>query len=118
MHKGVESCDSVVITAEDVAIDRMDRTLSFLGSDGNVVAVEISHAAWKFDPIGVRDKIKVPEYELIVPYLANADKSRKQIRGYGCKVSKRRERPVGAAIEALDNSAKDNIMSERGIHRL
>jgi len=47
----------------------MDRTLSLLGPDGNVVAVEISHAAWKFDPIGVRDKIMVPEYELIVPYL-------------------------------------------------
>ena len=50
--QGVELGDGVVITAEVVAIDRVDRTLALLGPDGNVVAVEVSHAARNFDQIG------------------------------------------------------------------
>ena len=57
--QGVEVGDAVVLTAEVVAIDRVDRTLALLGPDGNVVAVEVSHAARNFDQIKIGDQVKV-----------------------------------------------------------
>jgi hypothetical protein len=43
--QGVVLGDGVVITAEVVGIDRVDRTLMLLGPEGNVVEIEVSHEA-------------------------------------------------------------------------
>lgn len=67
--QGVELGDGVVITAEVVGIDRVDRTLMLLGPEGNVVELEVSHAASNFDEIEIGDQVKIEYYESVALYL-------------------------------------------------
>jgi hypothetical protein len=65
----VEVGEDVVITAEVVGIDRVDRTVMLLGPDGNVVEIEVSHAARNFDQIELGDQVRVEYYESVALYL-------------------------------------------------
>src|SRR5688572_24979078 len=67
--QGIELGDGEVITAEVVGIDRVDRTLMLLESGGNVVELEVSHAARNFDQIEVGDQVKIEYYESVALYL-------------------------------------------------
>ncbi len=51
--QGVKVGRAVEITAEVVAIDRVDRVVALLGPKGNVVEVEVGHEARNFDQIEV-----------------------------------------------------------------
>jgi hypothetical protein len=48
MPKGLEIGNSVVITADLVAIDKSDRTVALLGPEGNVVVLEVGPCCKKF----------------------------------------------------------------------
>ena len=50
---GVELGDTEVITALIVGIDKQDRTLTFIGPEGNVSHIEVGEAARNFDQIRV-----------------------------------------------------------------
>lgn len=103
--QGVEVGDAVVLTAEVVAIDRVDRTLALLGPDGNVVAVEVSHAARNFDQIKIGDQLKVEYYESVALYLGKHGQKPEADAGLVVARSAKGEKPAGVAVEAVDVSA-------------
>jgi hypothetical protein len=69
MPKGLEIGNSVVITAEVVAIDKSDRTVALLGPEGNVVVLEVGSAARNFNQVKVGDMVKAEYYESIAIYI-------------------------------------------------
>lgn len=103
--QGVELGDAVVITAEVVGIDRADRTLALLGPDGNVVGVEVSHAARNFDQIAVGDQVKAAYYESVALYLGQAGEMPEEAAGLVAARSAKGDKPAGIAVEAVDISA-------------
>lgn len=104
--QGVELGDGVVVTAEVVAIDRVDRALALLGPDGNVVAVEVSHAARNFDQIEIGDQVKVAYYESVALYLGKRGQKPDGTVGLVAARSAKGEMPAGIAVEAVDISAE------------
>ena len=103
--QGVEVGDAVVLTAEVVAIDRVDRTLALLGPDGNVVAVEVSHAARNFDQIKIGDQVKVEYYEAVALYIGKHGQKPEEDAGLVVARSAKGEKPAAIAVEAVDVSA-------------
>lgn len=95
----------MVITAEVVGIDRVDRSVLLLGPEGNVVEVEVSHAARNFDQIEVGDQVKIEYYESVALYLGKhgekPDASADLVAGRSAKGDK----PGGIVVEAVDISA-------------
>jgi ribosomal 50S subunit-recycling heat shock protein len=104
--QGVELGDSVVITAEVVAIDRVDRTLALLGPDGRVVVVEVDHTARNFDQITVGDMLKVEYYESIALYIGKKGQKPDATAGLVAARSAKGDKPAGVVVEAVDVSAK------------
>jgi hypothetical protein len=104
--QGVELGDGVVITAEVVAIDRVDRTLALRGPDGNVVAVEVSHAARNFDQIRVGDMVKITYYESVALYIGKKGQKPEESAGLVTARSAKGAMPAGIAVEAVDISAE------------
>ena len=104
-QEGVEVGDVVVITAEVVAIDRVDRTLALLGPDGNVVAVEVSHAARNFDQIKIGDQVKIEYYEAVAIYIGKHGQKPEETAGLVVARSKKGEKPGAVVVEAVDVSA-------------
>ena len=104
--QGVELGDSVVVTAEIVAIDRADRALALLGPDGNVVAVEVSHAARNFDQIEVGDQVKVAYYESVAMYLGKRGQKPEGTVDLVAARSVKGDMPAGIVVEAVDISAE------------
>ena len=101
----VELGDGVVITAEVVAIDRVDRTLALLGPEGNVVAVEVSHAARNFDQIRVGDQLRIEYYESVAIYLGKPGTQPEATAGLVAARAKKGDKPAGVAVETVDVSA-------------
>ena len=56
---GVGLSELSVMTAKVVAIDRVDRNVTLRGSGGDVITVEVSHAARNFDQIEIGDRVKI-----------------------------------------------------------
>jgi hypothetical protein len=103
--QGVEVGDVVVISAEVVAIDKVDRTLALLGPDGNVVAVEVSHAARNFDQIRIGDQVKIEYYEAVAIYIGKHGQKPEEDAGLVVARSKKGEKPGAVVVEAVDVSA-------------
>jgi len=104
--EGVEFGDGVVITAEVVAIDRVDRTVVLLGSEGNVVAVEVGPEARNFDQIEVGDMVKAKYYESVALYLGKKGEKPGVTRGIVAARSAKGDMPAGAVVETVDVSAE------------
>jgi len=103
--QGVELGDGVVITAEVVAIDKVDRTLTLLGPQGNVVSLEVGHAARNFDQIEIGDQVKVEYYESVALYLGKHGQKPDASEGLVAARSKKGDKPAGVVVEAVDVSA-------------
>jgi hypothetical protein len=103
--QGVELGDGVVITAEVVGIDRVDRTLMLLGPAGNVVEIEVSHAARNFDQIEVGDQVKIEYYEAVALYLGKRGQKPDASAGLVAARSAKGDKPGGIVVEAVDVSA-------------
>jgi hypothetical protein len=103
--QGVELDDGVIITAEVVGIDRADRTLALLGPDGNIVGIEVSHAARNFDQIEVGDHVKVEYYESVALYVGRAGQKPEDTVGLVAARAAKGDKPAGIAVEAVDVSA-------------
>lgn len=104
--QGVELGDGVELTAEVVAIDRVDRTLALLGTDGNVVTVEVGHEARNFEQIEVGDMLKVKYYESIALYIGKKGQNPQETAGLVAGRSAKGDKPGGVVAEAVDVSAK------------
>ena len=111
--QGVEVGDIVVLTAEVVAIDRVDRTLALLGPNGNVVAVEVSHAARNFDQIKIGDQLKVEYYESVALYLGKHGQKPEEDVGLVAARSKKGEKPAAVVAEAVDVSATIKAINKK-----
>jgi exosome complex RNA-binding protein Csl4 len=104
--EGVELGNGVVITAEVVAVDRMDRTVALLGPEGNVVAVEVGPQARNFDQIEVGDMVKAKYYESIALYLGKKGEKMGVTSGVVAARSAKGDMPAGAVVETVDVSAE------------
>ena len=103
--QGVELGDGVAITAEVVGIDKVDRTLTLLGPDGNVVEVEVGHEARNFDQIKIGDQVKVEYYESVALYLGKYGQKPDASAGLVAARSKKGDKPAGVVVESVDVSA-------------
>lgn len=97
--------DGVVITAEVVGIDRVDRTVMLLGPEGNIVEVEVSHAARNFDQLQVGDQVKIEYYESVALYLGKRGQKPDDTAGLVAARSAKGDEPGGIVVEAVDVSA-------------
>jgi hypothetical protein len=112
-QEGVEVGEAVVLTAEVVAIDRVDRTLALLGSDGNVVAVEVGHAARNFDQIEIGDQVKVEYYESVALYVGKKGQKPEDDAGLVVARSAKGEKPAAVVAEAVDVSATITAINKK-----
>lgn len=103
--QGVEVGDAVVITAEVVAIDRVDRTVALLGPRGNVVEVEVGHEARNFDQIQLGDRVKVKYYESVALYVGKKGQKPGATVGLVAARSAKGDKPAVLVVEAVDVSA-------------
>ncbi|MCZ6758484.1 MAG: hypothetical protein O7C39_09400 [Bacteroidetes bacterium] len=103
--QGVEVGDAVVITAEVVAIDRVDRTVALLGSRGNIVEVEVGHETRNFDQIELGDRVKVEYYESVALYLGKKGQKPQASAGLVAARSAKGDKPAGLVVEVVDVSA-------------
>ena len=100
--EGIELGDAVVLTAEVVHVDYVDRELGLLGSDGNVVYVEVGKEARNFDQIQVGDQLKVTYYESIALYLGPKGEKPDASMGMVAGRSAKGDMPAGFQIETID----------------
>jgi hypothetical protein len=68
----IELDEVIVATAEVVGIDRVDRTLVLLGPEGEVITVEVGHAARNFDQIRIGDEIEATYYQSVAVSIERA----------------------------------------------
>jgi len=104
--EGVELGDGVVITAKVVHVDYIDRELGLLGSDGNVVYVEVGKEARNFDQIQVGDMLNVKYYESVALFIGKSGEKPEASSGVVAARSAKGDMPAGAVVETDDVSAK------------
>ena len=104
--QGVKVGGAVTITAEVVAIDRVDRIVALLGPRGNVVEVEVGHEARNFDQIEVGDQVKVTYYESVAIFVGKKGQKPKATAGLAAARSAKGDKPAGLVVEVIDVSAK------------
>jgi hypothetical protein len=102
MPKGVEFDDTVVITAEVVAIDKVDRTLLLMDPEGNIVDLEIDKEARNFNQIKVGDILKAEYYESVAIYIGKKGTQPKAGAGLVVGRSAKGEKPGGVLVETID----------------
>jgi hypothetical protein len=103
--KGIELGETVVITAEVLAIDREDRILTLLGPKKNVVDVHVGEEARNFDQIRVGDQLRIEYYESVAIYLGKPGTQPEADAGAVVARSTKGEKPGGYAVGAIDVSA-------------
>jgi hypothetical protein len=103
--QGVELGDGLVITAEVVGIDRVDRAVALLGPDGNVVALKVGHEARNFDQVQIGDQVKVEYYESVALYLGKRGQKPDAAAGLVAARSAKGDKPAGVVVRTVDVSA-------------
>jgi hypothetical protein len=113
MPENVEIGDAVVITAEVVAIDKADRTLTLMGPEGNIVDLEVGKEARNFKQIKVGDMLKAEYYESIAIYIGKPGTQPDVEAGTLVGRSAKGEKPGAVVVEVVDVSA-----TVKSIHKL
>lgn len=111
--QGVELGDSAVLTAEVVAIDRVDRVLALLGSDGEVIEIEVGHEARNFGQIEIGDTVRIEYYESVALYLGRHGEKPDAAAGLVAGRSAKGDKPAGFAVETIDVSAKVRTLDKK-----
>lgn len=104
-QQGVELGEVAVITATVVAIDRVDRNVTLRGPEGNVVTVEVSHAARNFDQIEIGNQVKIEYYEAVAIYVGQEGEKPGTEAGLVTARAPEGGKPAGVAVETVDVSA-------------
>jgi len=104
--QGVKVGGAVKVTAEVVAIDRIDRTVALLGPRGIVVDVEVGHEARNFDQIELGDRVKVAYYESVAIFIGKKGQKPKAKAWRVVARSAKGDKPAGVVVEVVDVSAK------------
>jgi len=103
--QGIAIGDSVVMTAEVIAIHKADRTVTLLGSEGKVVEIEVGPEARNFDQIKVCDMVKAEYYESVAIYIGEKGTQPDVKEGIVAGRSAKGDKPAGVVIESIDISA-------------
>jgi len=112
-QQGVELSEVSVITAKVVAIDRVDRNVTLLGPDGNVVTVEVSHAARNFDQIEIGDQVKVEYFEAVALYIGKEGQKPEAVAGLVTARAAKGDKPAGVAVEVVDVAATVHAIDKK-----
>jgi len=112
-QQGVELSEISVITAKVVAIDRVDRNVTLRGSGGNVVTVEVSHAARNFDQIEIGDQVKVEYYEAVALYVGKHGQKPDAVAGLVTARAAKGDKPAGVAVEVVDVAATVHAIDKK-----
>jgi hypothetical protein len=105
MPKGIELGETVVMAAEVVAIDKTDRTITLLGSEGNIVDLEVGKEARNFNQIKVGDMLKVEYYMSVATYIGKKGTQPDAEAGIVVGRSAKGEKPGAFITEVIDISA-------------
>jgi aminoglycoside phosphotransferase (APT) family kinase protein len=100
--QGIELGESRSITAEVVAIDKADRTLTLREPRGDVVSLEVSDAARNFDQVKVGDQVNIEYYEAVAVYLGEPGQQPSAVAGTSVVRAAEGETPGGYAVSAVD----------------
>ncbi len=103
--QGVKVGGVVKVTAEVVAIDRVDRVVALLGPKGKVIEVEVGHAARNFDQIEVGDRVNVAYYESVAIFIGKKGQKPKASAGLVAARSEKGDKPAGVVVEVVDVTA-------------
>lgn len=98
--------EAILITAEVVGIDRVDRTVVLLGPEGNIVEVEVGEAARNFDQIRVGDQLEVKYFRSVAVYIDMQGNQPEASAGVITARSPEGEMPAGVVVETVDISAR------------
>jgi hypothetical protein len=104
--EAIELGNTEILTALVVAIDKQDRTVTLLGSRGDVVTFEVGPEVRNFDRIHVGDHVNVEYHQSVALYLGEAGTQPAADAGLVVARAPKGERPAGAAIGAIDVSAQ------------
>jgi hypothetical protein len=97
--------ETMIINAEVLAVDRVDRILVLKGTNGNVVSVKVGEVARNFNQIKVGDQIKVEFYEALAVYIGDPGSKPTTKKGGYLKRAPVGEKPAGVFSETIDISA-------------
>ena len=103
--EGVKLSETMVITAEVLAIDKADRIVTLLGPDNNEVDIEVSEEARNFDQIKVGDQLRVEYVASVAIYLGKAGTQPDSNTSLVMARTAEGESPGGLTVETVDMSA-------------
>ena len=105
-EKGVEVGDTVVLTADVLAVDKATRTLTLKGEKGKIVDMQVSEVARNFDQIKVGDKLTLSYYESVAVYLGKPGTKPEEDASLVATRSAKGEMPAGMVIGTVDVSSE------------
>ena len=105
MPEGIELGDTIVMTAKVVAIDKVDRILTLMDPEGNIVDLEVGKEARNFNQIKVGDKLKAEYYESVAIYIGKPGTQPDAAAGLVAGRSAKGEKPGAVIVEVVDVSA-------------
>ncbi|MDJ0684656.1 MAG: hypothetical protein QNJ84_08145 [Alphaproteobacteria bacterium] len=103
--QGIVTGEVVVLQAEVVGIDRVDRTLLLKREDGSVTSLEVGHAARNFDQIRVGDTMTATYVESVALFLGDPNEKPGVVIGHAAVRAKEGDMPGGIVVEVVDVSA-------------
>lgn len=102
----IELDEVVVVTAVVVGIDRVDRTLVLLGPEGEVIAIEVGHAARNFDQIRIGDEIEAKYYQSVAVSIERAGGKLSESAALVAARSPEGDSPGAVVVETVEVSAE------------
>ena len=98
---GTQAGAAVVATAEVVAVDQADRTVTLMGPQGNTVEIEVGEEVRNFDQIAVGDQVRATYLESVALYLGEPG-SLPEVGGGGVAArAAEGEKPAGVVVKGL-----------------
>jgi hypothetical protein len=104
--QGVELDDMTRVTALIVGLDRHDRTLTLIGSEGNVTHLQAGDQVRNFDQMKVGDHVEARFLTSVALYLGGHGTQPDPQAEVAVTRAPRGAMPAGAAVEVVDVSAK------------
>jgi hypothetical protein len=102
----IELDEVIVATAVVVGIDRVDRTLALLGPEGEVIVIEVGHAARNFDQIKIGDEIEAKYYESVAISIERAGGELSESAALVAARSPEGDKPGAVVVETVEVSAE------------
>ncbi len=103
--KVIELGSAVVIIAQVVAINKVDRTLTLSGPEGNIVEVAVGYEVRNFDQVRIGDQVRVEYYEALAMYIGKPGTKPEGDAGLTTARATIGANPTEVMVETVDISA-------------